>query len=97
MRKHIYKGENDYDFDMQTFLHDQEIENAYQKLKPILDSLHEEFINTSLVSSMAKNIDFSEYLKAYRDRGNDTKNEDKTTLSIIETNLRKEIGKTYLE
>ena len=33
-----------FDKNLQTFFSDQEIENAYQTLKPIFDSLHEEFI-----------------------------------------------------
>lgn len=97
MREHIYNGKNDYDSDLQTFLHDQDIEDAYQTLKPILDSLHEEFINTSLISSTARKIRFLEYFEAYRERGNDTKTDEKSVLSGIENNLRKEIGKTYLE
>lgn len=97
MRNQTYKEKKNFDSDLQTFLHDQDIEDAYQTLKPILDSLHEEFINTSLGSSAANKIDFSEYLVAYRERGNDSKEGEKTTLSTIENTLRKEIGKTYLE
>ena len=97
MRKQAYNGKPNFDFSLQTFLHDQEIEDAYQTLKPIIDRLHEEFIDISLNSSTAKNIVFSEYLKIYKERGNDAKGEDKNTLSIIENSLRKEIGKTYLQ
>lgn len=97
MRNQIYNGSKNFDSDLQTFLHDQEIEDAYQAIKPILDSLHEEFINISLDSSIAKSIHFWEYLTAYRERGNDTKEGEKTILSTIENSLRKEIGKTYLE
>ncbi|MDR1945081.1 MAG: hypothetical protein LBQ59_03180, partial [Candidatus Peribacteria bacterium] len=51
-----------YDADLQTFLKDQEIEDAYQVLKPVLDKIHEEFITKSLESDEAKKIDFSSYL-----------------------------------
>ncbi len=51
-----------YDESLHTFLNDQNIEDAYQVLKPILDKLHEEFITISLESDKAKNIDFSGYL-----------------------------------
>lgn len=77
-----------YDKALQTFLADQEIEDAYQKLKPLFDKLHEEFINDSLNSDQAKNIDFSEYLTEYRT---------KRDLQNIEKKLREEIGKTFIE
>lgn len=93
----MYGDKKNFDSNLQTFLYDQEIEDAYQTLKPILDKLHEEFIDISLNSFTAKNIHFSEYLEVYKERGNDVKTDEKSVLSGIENNLRKEIGKTYLE
>lgn len=65
-----------YDKDLQTFLADQEIEDAYQILKPFLDSLHEEFITDGLVSETAQNVDFLEYLANYKDKKDLKKAED---------------------
>lgn len=72
MRNHLR-----WDKNLQTFLADQEIEDAYQILKPIFDTLHEEFITESLESDTAKNIDFSTYLLHYKNKLTD-KNFDKT-------------------
>ena len=55
-----------YDEKIQTFFADQEIENAYQNLKPILDKIHEEFITESLESEKAKQIPFDVYEESYR-------------------------------
>ena len=54
-----------YDDDMHTFLKDQEIEDAYQTLKPVFDYLHEKFINDSLEDKNTKEIDFSKYFDKY--------------------------------
>jgi CRISPR-associated protein Cpf1 len=81
-----------YDPDLQTFLKDQDIEDAYQTLKPIFDKIHEDFITISLESQIAKNIDFRSYLEFYKNRGNEEK-----TLEKEEKSLREEIGKAYLE
>lgn len=54
-----------YDVDMHTFLKDQEIEDAYQTLKPVFDYLHEKFINESLEDKHTKEIDFSKYFDKY--------------------------------
>ena len=51
------------------FAKDQNIKDAYFAIKPIMDKLHEQFIEKSLTSDEAKNIDFSEYLNAFRDKG----------------------------
>ncbi len=77
-----------YDKDLQTFLKDQKIEDAYQLLKPKIDTIHEFFIDTSLESAKAKQIDFSEYLEKYKK---------KDALLDTEKKLRNAIGKTYLE
>jgi transposase len=50
-----------YDENLQTFLLDQQIEDAYQVLKPVFDNIHEEFITKSLENDEAKKIDFSKY------------------------------------
>lgn len=82
MRKNLL-----YDEKLRTFLKDQNIENAYQKLKPLIDKLHEDFITDSLSSGEAKKIDFSEYFVAYGS---------KKDLNIVEKRLRDEIGKVYI-
>ncbi len=74
-----------YDKDMQTFLKDQNIEDAYQTLKPVLDKLHEDFITQSLEYGEAKQIDFSEYFEKYKKQEDDKG----------EKGLREKIGKTY--
>lgn len=88
MREHLR-----YDEYLQTFLADQEIEDAYQALKPLFDSSHEEFITDSLESEIAKNIDFSEYLKIYRDK----KNLKEKDFESHEKLLRNQLGETYTE
>jgi CRISPR-associated protein Cpf1 len=77
----------EYDENLQTFLKDYEIEQAYQTLKPELDKLHEEFINDSLNSDEAKKLSFEKYFEEYKK--NDRKLEEK------ESDLRKEIDKLY--
>lgn len=59
MREHF-----EYKEDIQTFLYDQKIEDAYQTFKPFVDKFHEEFITDSLQSQVAKSIDFSGYARA---------------------------------
>ncbi len=83
MREHL-----GWNKDLQTFFADQEIEDAYQTLKPLSDKLHEEFINDSLNSEQAKNIDFSEYLMEYKA---------KKDLQNAEKKLREEVGKAFIE
>lgn len=74
------------DSDSNLFLKDKNIKEAYLAIKPIMDSLHEKFIEESLKSDEAKNIDFSGYFEAFKK--NDV-NDD------IEKKLRKDIGSTY--
>lgn len=83
MRQHLR-----YNKELQTFFADQEIEDAYQKLKPLFDKLHEEFINDSLDSEQARIIDFSGYLTEYKT---------KKDLQNTEKKLREEVGKTFIE
>jgi len=79
-----------YDEVLKTFMADQKIEDAYQTLKPVLDALHERFINDSLELDEVKNIDFSEYLEKYRDK--DLKNKD---FEALERKLRVKFKKLY--
>jgi len=76
-----------YDENLQTFLKDQDIEDAYQVFKPLIDEIHEEFIVSSLESDEAKHIDFSSYLEAYKEKKDDKG----------ERALRKQIGDLYKE
>lgn len=74
-----------YDQDLQTFLKDQKIEDAYQALKPFIDEIHEKFIIASLKFEEAKHIDFSDYFKAYKQKKDDKG----------EKVLREKIGELY--
>lgn len=74
------------DNDGNLFLKDKKIKDAYLAIKPIMDKLHEQFIEMSLLSEKAKHIDFSEYFTKFRD---------KNVSSDLEKNLRSKIGDTY--
>lgn len=65
--KEYYCNEKKQDSNLQLvkFLHDQQIEDAYQTLKPVFDKLHEEFITRSLESEEAKKINFKNYYNLY--------------------------------
>ena len=65
---------------------DRKIKNAYVALKPVMDKIHEEVINKSLISEEAKKIDFSEYLDKYKQ---------KKDIESEENSLREKIVKTY--
>ena len=67
------------------FAQDRKIKAAYVAIKPIMDKLHERFIELSLTSNEAKEIDFSQYLEAYR----------KKEAEKLEKGLREQIGSTY--
>lgn len=69
------------------FAKDQGIKDAYSIIKPIMDKLHEQFIEMSLLSEVAKEIDFSQYFEAYQERNVSEK---------LEAELREQIGKTYI-
>ena len=56
---------NSADADNNLFVKDKKIKNAYLVIKPIMDKLHERFIEKALLDG-AKNIDFSEYFSAYQ-------------------------------
>lgn len=83
--KQWLKEINNADDENNLFAQDLGIKNAYQALKPIMDNLHEQFINMSLLSTEAKEIDFSQYFEAYR----------KKDAEKFEKGLRKKIGDTY--
>lgn len=83
----------EYDEDLRTFMKDQNIEDSYQALKPVLDTIHEEFINESLESESVKNIDFSSYLNLYA-RKSDVKEND---LKLEEKKLRSAFDVAYAE
>lgn len=70
------------------FAKDKSIRDAYLAIKPIMDKLHEQFIEKSLTSDEAKQIDFSDYLAIYRDPDKDFPNG-------FEKKLREYIGQTY--
>ncbi len=82
-----------YDKELQTFLKDQQIEDAYQQLKPVLDSLHEAFITESLSSETAKTIDFTKYWELYQQK----KEVDEKELVKVEKELRQSFDKAYTE
>lgn len=67
------------------FAQDRKIKAAYVAIKPIMDKLHERFIELSLTSDEAKEIDFSQYLESYR----------KKEAEKLEKGLREQIGSTY--
>lgn len=68
------------------FAEDNAIYKAYIALKPILDSIHEQYITIALQSDEAKEIKFTDYFEKYRS---------KESVEAEEKNLRNEIGKLY--
>lgn len=78
---------NNSDKEENLFAKDKKIKNAYMVIKPIIDKLHERFIEKSLTSNKAKKIDFSPYIEAYKQ---------KNVLDTLEEGLRKKIGETYI-
>lgn len=73
------------------FAKDEKIRDAYLAIKPIMDKLHEQFIEKSLTSDEAKQIVFSEYFAEFRNK----KKRRSDKIQKIEEKLRKEIGATY--
>ncbi len=76
---------NSADDDNNLFVKDKKIKNAYLVIKPIMDKLHEQFIEKALLDG-AKNIDFSEYFNAYQN---------KAVKDDTEKELRKAIGEAF--
>jgi len=81
------RGHLQFDESLQTFLDDQEIEDAYQILKPVFDKIHEEFITASLESKAVSEIDFLDYFVTY---------EKKEDVSRLETKLRQMFDGAYI-
>ena len=67
------------------FAKDKKIKDAYLVIKPIMDSLHEQFIELSLTSEESRKIDFSQYFEAHQ----------KKDAEKFEKELRGKIGETY--
>jgi len=82
-----------FDKELQTFLKDQDIEDAYQVLKPVFDKLHEDFITKSLESDKAKELDISEYLKQYRTRQELKKKKSNEKEQVKKERIQKEIDR----
>ena len=76
---------NSADDDDNLFVKDKKIKDAYLVIKPIMDKLHEQFIEKALLDG-AKNIDFSEYFNAYQN---------KAVKDDMEKELRKRIGEAF--
>ncbi|HOX29655.1 MAG TPA: hypothetical protein P5080_00530 [Candidatus Paceibacterota bacterium] len=89
-----------YDENLRTFFADQEIEDAYQILKPVFDKIHGEFITEALESDKAKEIDFSEYFKLYEkqkaEQDKEIRKKIDKPLQDEEKKLRKEFDKLYI-
>ncbi len=83
-----------FDSQMQTFLKDQEIEDAYQVLKPVFDKMHEDFIAKSLENNEAKN-DFSEYFNLYEKQKNEQNKDKKVKLDELIRNEAKTLRKKF--
>lgn len=75
------------DNDGNLFAKDKNIKDAYLVIKPIMDNLHEQFIEMSLLSEEAKKIDFRGYFDAFKNKGKN--------IDDIEKGLRRKIGDTY--
>lgn len=82
------KENNSFNNEDNLFAQDKKIKDAYVVIKSIMDKLHEQFIEKSLTSEEAKNIDFSDFLDIYKYRGNDFPKD-------FEKKLREQIGNTY--
>lgn len=95
------KKQQGYDPVLQTFLKDQEIEDAYQVIKPVFDALHEDFITRSLESEELKQIDITHYrslrsqLRSTDKKENAYKSLEKD-LEKEQTRLRSIIGDSYI-
>lgn len=79
------KDLNSTDDEKNLFAKDKKIADAYMILKPIMDRLHEQFIEISLLSDEAKGIDFSQYFDAYKEKDAEK----------FEKGLREQIGNTF--
>ena len=80
------KSELVVDNDGNLFAKDKKIKEAYLAIKPIMDRLHEQLIEMSLLSEEAKQIDFSDYFEAYKN---------KAVKAEMEKGLRKAFAKPF--
>lgn len=78
----------DNDNEENLFRKDINIVEAYIVIKSILDKLHEKYIEISLSSSTAREIEFAPYFEAYKN---------KTELGEFEEEIRASIGKTFAD
>lgn len=92
----------EYDENLKTFFKDQNIEDAYQVLKPVFDKIHEEFITKSLENNEVKKIVFwnyfklkSELLKIDKKWKEKEYNDKKKEIEAEEKSLRKQIVENY--
>lgn len=83
--KQWLEGMENTDDETNLFAKDRKIKEAYLVIKPIMDKIHEEFIESSLTSKEAKEIDFSQYFEAYCEKDAEK----------FEKGLREKIGETY--
>ncbi|MBS1760233.1 MAG: type V CRISPR-associated protein Cas12a/Cpf1 [Bacteroidetes bacterium] len=67
---------------------DRKVKAAYTALKPVIDKIHEDIINTSLTSEEVKQIGFADYFEEYK------KGKAKM-LNDFEKSLREQIGKAF--
>lgn len=67
---------------------DEDIEKSYQILKPVMDQIHEKFINESLESQTAKKISFSEYIEIYKAEKKEEKTKKDEEIKKILSTLR---------
>lgn len=80
---------------LKTFLKDQDIEDAYQALKPVFDKLHEDFITHSLQTIEAKNLVFSEYFELYKKYRVEKDKEEKRKIEKVFDTIEKELRKKF--
>ncbi|MGE4443949.1 MAG: type V CRISPR-associated protein Cas12a/Cpf1 [Candidatus Altimarinota bacterium] len=92
----------EYDENLKTFFKDQNIEDAYQVLKPVFDKIHEEFITKSLENNEVKKIVFGNYFKLKSEllkidkKGKEKEyNDKKKEIEAEEKSLRKQIVENY--
>lgn len=86
------KKDLQWDERLQTFFKDQEIEDAYQTLKPEIDKIHEQFITESLESEDVNSIGFSSYLEQYKNK----KILGEKTMELVEIQLRDKIRDLFV-
>lgn len=83
---HSNEKAKNVDLQLINFLHDQQVEDAYQILKPVFDKLHEEFITKSLEGDAAKKINFEDYYNLYaKQKGEQDKDKKKKIDKPLET------------